>query len=301
MEKLSEEYSGICINYRRLAAGRPYSGTAHRRVRMKKLLVGRQASGFGGWIMLSACMQMINMQRPDIRIYLYNAPYIPERLLTLPFLCGVHYELTTCVDNFDYVVPHVVYDVEKVIRSSEHLCKSMLDCIRVAGVDGLVYDKITRVRPTTVAPSSPGRPYVVMPSVGATHSDSSKNWPYLRELAIRLHQDYDIIQVGMHGDPALPYSTQYYKPSYTTLSHIYSCAAFAVSLENGLSHWAGHHDKRSYTIYTGKHWCTPAHAWYPTQIPIQSRDFAVCDADTVYRVIMEHECTNKAIKPVVVL
>ena len=272
-----------------------------------KLLLARQNAGLGDWIMLTACMKMINDQRPDVNISLLASPHIGDRLLTLPLLCGVKYELTSnsLAADYDVVCPHAVYDIRKVMKTSDHLCKDMLHHIRDNGIEGLTYEPDVRVRPLTAyGQAARSRPYVVMPSVGKDHAEqfggNSKNWPYLRELAGLLHHYYDIVQVGNHGDPSLPYSVQYYEPSFTVLSHIYEGAEFAVSLENGLSHWAGHHNKRSYTIYTGKHWCTPAHAWYPTQIPVHAKDFAVLDADTVYRVIRARE-HSKANTPVAVL
>jgi hypothetical protein len=119
----------------------------------------------------------------------------------------------------------------------------------------------------------------------------------MSELAKLLSNDYAILQVGNQNDPSLPNCAMRYSDvSYELLSYLYANAAFAIAIENGLSHWAGHHDKRCYTIYTGRYWATPAHVGYPSQIPILSPK----DARAVAELILSHERNDKA-KPIVVL
>lgn len=268
----------------------------------RSLLLSRMANGFGDWIMLTAVMQMFNNARPDINLDLLVREHNPTSLLMLPALCGVRYRLVDRVtDTYDWYCPHVVYPNPRP-TDRQTLTEGMLRsiCAVSSAFDGILYDPGVRVTPMIQVPVNvPDRPYCIMPSAGRGYQVSKidpryahslpKEWEGMSRLSDLISRDYPIVQVGLRGDPALHGATMaYFDLPFESLSYLFKRAQFVVSLENGLSHWAGHHNKRCYTLYKSPIHAKPEHVWYPTQVPIFPTS-----AEQVYDTITQWEgCTG---------
>ena len=274
----------------------------------RSLLIGRIFYGFGDWIMTTAVIKMINAYRPDVSVDFIIRGWRHYDLHTLPSVCGARVRLVKEADvkpsNYTWCCPHLVYSPLYMRDQADiygyHLEEQMVWALNKTcpGLN-LPYDPMIVARPLVPYPVPvPETPYIVVPSAGnaikqikerCTPTSKPKEWDGFSELAERLAAHYPLVQVGSQVDPKLAVCTYDYRDvSYPTLSYLFLNARCVIAPENGLSHWAGHHGVRCYTLYLSSKHARPAHAIYPRQIPIESINTPL-SVDTVYGTIMKME------------
>jgi len=125
--------------------------------------------------------------------------------------------------------------------------------------------------------------------MGMAHIHLSKEWNGFEELATRMSQHVSVVQIGGPLDQELTAARyRYLSIGYEELGYILSECSFVVSIENGISHWAGHHHKRCYTIYTSPMHALPDQVGHPNQEPIMGL-YKTLSVDEVYEIIRKKE------------
>lgn len=234
------------------------------------LLLGRKFWGLGDWIMCMSVVRMINRQRPDINVH-FNVTYIPS--LMVEVLHSFNVSLTpVCMptrSNYGMIVDHLVY---RAPYTDKHLIANMLDVLNDQFKLGLQYNISQHAQYVLVPPEGLTQltDYILMSSVGASNS-AHKEWGAHRfdELAGLLKAaGIPVIQIGLKGDPLLANATErYFQLSLADLAALVKGSRYVVSLENGLSHLAGHMRHRCCTLYLHRG-TRPVHTWYPNQMAL---------------------------------
>lgn len=275
-------------------------------VQSTRLLLNRMFTGMGDWVMMTSVMRMFNASRPDIELDLLIQERHPVNLMQLPWLCGVRHRIVRDGDNPTWICPHVIYPAARP-KDDEHILEGMLkQVLRACPGVQVAYDPSLVATPLITKPVPlPSRPFVLMPSCGHgvqiakldpryVHS-LAKEWNGFNELARRLSSDYAIVQIGSHGDDPLPHSEfKYFDVPFDVLGFIVQQATYVISLENGLSHFAGQYHRPCFTLYISTQHARPPHTWYPGQVPIGCADGTEPSVDQVYATIMYHrqKCSN---------
>lgn len=278
---------------------------------MSRLLVkvgGRD--GFGDWVMLSAYLKMMNQQHPDVEIDI-SAHTVTDRYVRLPLVCGVRCRVNTPEEETSEYLKTVTWTLDGIYYEHppcppRHLIESLVICTNRQKVPQVRYDATALAHAETVKRVVvPVGPYIVMPSVGkyhrlrALHPNESrsfwewndrfkdKEWDGFNRLASRLSLSWPVVQIGEATDPPLDAAVlRYQELSFEELGYLYQNAYFAVALENGLSHWAGHQGTPCFTFYSSTYFSRPVCAYYPGQVALDGLHRKVT-ADEAYRVIME--------------
>jgi ADP-heptose:LPS heptosyltransferase len=256
---------------------------------MQRLLASRCYFGLGDWIMLQSVLKAVNRCHPDLAIDL-DVTRVPFwfQMLTISFDARVALVHDPDISAYRYVSGHVVYKSHHPAHADGrpmHLINSMLEQIQdrtglALSWDGSLANYVGKVEQIPL----PER-YVVVPSRGAANNPQ-KDWPLdkFQQLVAQLGQHIDVVQVGRGDDPVLGLATQRWTDlTPMRLQTILSNASAIVSLQNGLSHWAGHLGKPTVTLYTYTPEAMPVHAGYPNQHPLVGECLSV---DTVFQKVM---------------
>lgn len=247
---------------------------------MKRIMINRRYSGFGDWIMMASVIKMINKQRYDVEVY-FDATGVKLGSWLADYMRGTDIRAFAAINPhkgaYDAVIDHLVYDLSTI--GNKHLIEGMVDAVRAAIPNmKLEYDASCLAQykgPLTRHYPYLHDKYVLMPSVGACagRGNPTKEWGFsnFMDLAELLHKDgVTVVQLAAPGDPVLD-CLKY--PTITThgigeFHYLVTRASMVVSLENGLSHYAGHHHIPCATIYMPNGPCRPCNTVYPTQVAI---------------------------------
>lgn len=247
------------------------------------LLIRRRFHGLGDWIMAMSVIKTINMQRPDIEVYVYDN--FPETIRSVIKSFDVDVKITNSLEGFDYFVSHLIYDLNDY---ETHYIVSMLKKIESQHKLGL--DPYSYVLSTCGnVSSSIEKSIILMHSQGKQPSNRGKDWGYqnFNTLAEYLSYDYKIVQVGVSGDPILTYAESvYFDIDILTLYALMSISYIYVGNADGLSVMAGVHSIPAFILYCSydkKLFGNHIRNAYPNQHPI-IEDFTPAG---VYKQIME--------------
>jgi hypothetical protein len=253
---------------------------------MPTLLAYRDYSGLGDWIMAVAVLKMVNHQYPDMDIFIH-------RRNTTPLIRDIveHSGLRFAGwrsgrwrrDEFDHVSGHMLYaEIFRETRRGRVLERHFIEDMvltfnQYTGLD-LCYEADTFCTFTGAEePVDVPADYILMVSSGKRWMyTGGKDWRRrrFRALAERLALHLPVVQIGAAGDPPLPAARHHYLgPPLASLHFLMRRSRFFVGLDNGLSHWAGHHGFPTFTIFCGR-FEHPVHSAYPGQIPVVARDVA---------------------------
>jgi ADP-heptose:LPS heptosyltransferase len=192
--------------------------------------------------------------------------------------------------TYDWMIEHLVYPTP--LCGSTHFIQGMLNVVgNITGFCAkMSYDNLAVYQGREADVTLP-EGYIIMPSAGKPMQVSCeiKEWGYENfvKLSEMLAEHYTVIQVGLKGDRELPAATKFFKhQSFEALAKLMRHCEFAVCLENGMSHLAGHMGKRAYTIYRPNAPAKPEHVMYPKQTPMTDE---VLTPERVFEIIMEGE------------
>jgi len=223
--------------------------------------------------MMASSIKQINVGRPDIQVYVDfgNIPAdkkICEEVIRFADINATPMSGVPPAGRWS-IAQHVSYPK----RTYHHLIAEMLAHIeqQCPEIGVLPYDDSIRASyPVATAPRmSEYAGYVLMPSQGVLKTSAHKEWDGLYDLARLLRAKREIIhQVALNGDTPLKWAArQYYQLNLMQLIGLIRDSKYVVSLENGLSHLAGHMKHRCYTLY--RHAYTqPWHTRYEGQVPV---------------------------------
>jgi ADP-heptose:LPS heptosyltransferase len=242
-----------------------------------RLLLAREAFGFGDWVMTMSLVRMINRQHPEVAID-FEIAGVPRTCLEILLYsegraAPVHGARR---EEYDRVVEHVGYPFRPVPKG-RHILESMVE--RFVEQTGLPLryepDALARYRGPAPDVATPRPPFVLMPSLGKQRPfDARKEWTpgSFAELARRLARSgVAVVQVGCRGDPPLRAARQrHFDVPLPVLHALMRRASLLVALENGLSHFAGHNALPTCTLYcaAGTDLPGPAETGYPGQTPL---------------------------------
>lgn len=261
-------------------------------MKRKSLLLTRRGEGFGDWVLMMSLIKQINYQYPDIEVHIEFNGISPWFLQLLAYMDT--YAVPVCNADcraYDLCVANVIYDAP-----AEHnmfMLDSMIN--RFNRITGLsvrydnIQDKLAKyIGPIPYTAAALPKKYIIMPSVGAEtgRRNPDKEWGYdnFKELASLLYKSgFDIVQIGHSADPCISATITRSDCSLPELHALIIHSKALVSLENGLSHWSGHHKHKTFTIYRMIAPVRPCHARYENQVAITD-EFA--SADTVHNTIV---------------
>lgn len=243
---------------------------------MKSIFINRTYYGFGDWVMFGSVIKMINIQRPELDVYfnLINLPLWLVDLMACADIKAYAVLRNLEMERYDCYIRHLVY--KPAVIHQLHFIESMVTELNRVSALGIKYDP--EILMQYIGPEVKldiNRPYVVIPSMGSVNyvTSTPKEWGANGEnfdnLAVELHKHgVATVQVGCIRDIRLKNVDKCLLGSGLPVYHSAIINSDAVvSLENGLSHYAGHHRKRTYTIYRQQN-VRPCHANYPNQIPL---------------------------------
>jgi ADP-heptose:LPS heptosyltransferase len=240
-----------------------------------KILIGRTDFGLGDWIMFASLCKHVNQQYPHVQLDI-DTTSLP--LFFLQFLCYFDTRVTPvcCPNPSSYVVhiPHLVYPPPADFH--EHLLQGMIFVFnRLTGLqvkldqsrwpDQLAHyvSELTECRYT-------GRPVFIAPD-NSWHKNKEWGWGNFQKLSTALLDiGVPVVQNRMPADAELLDSRVIVRDGSTlgALLSVMRCSRAVVTLENGISHFAGHHGIRCFTIYRPQAPAKPYHASYPEQIAL---------------------------------
>jgi ADP-heptose:LPS heptosyltransferase len=213
-----------------------------------RLLLTRNYSGFGDWLMSLAVMKMVERQRPDVEIHVSFSTIgeplqsiVPEafRASNLRFRVGVPSKIHLSTGHFVYRR-----------RNSTHYIADMVEVLNERTGLGIVYEPESYPRFRYPAPRS--QQYVALVSHGKGGGGMRKDWGpgNFGRLAELLADRVDLIQIGAQGDAPLRAASERYLggPFYEAASVIAGAQLF-VGIENGLMVLAGFLGCPQATIY----------------------------------------------------
>lgn len=251
----------------------------------ERILLARKHHGIGDWILMMSLIRQINRQYPELEVHI-DMNGTPLWFAQLPIYMDVVAVMTcnTKAVNYKCIWDHVVY--RNFTTHSDHLLLSImrefnsrtglkLDTSMFTGKDPISTEHLASYRgPYPYSARALPQPYVLMPSVGAGggRRNPEKEWgaENFQALAdILRERGVNVVQIGREGDPVLNTNLYRFECTLPEMHSLVIHSAAVVSLENALSHWSGHHAKRTYTLYfTGRHPIRPCHTQYPNQVPI---------------------------------
>jgi|GEM_PF-6396176 len=251
---------------------------------MPTLLAYRDYSGLGDWIMATAVLKMVNHQYPDMEIFIHRrhtTPLIREIVEQSGLRFTGWRDGRRRPEDFHFASGHMLYaDVFRATRRGQVLERHFMeDMVRTFNRNtglALHYEPDTFCTFTgTEVAVDVADDYILMVSSGKRWVyTGGKDWRrrHFRRLAERLARHGPVVQIGAAGDPPLPAARHHYLGlPLASLHFLMRRARLFVGLDNGLSHWAGHHGFPTFTIYCGR-FEHPVHSIYPGQVPVVARD-----------------------------
>ena len=206
------------------------------------------------------------------------------RLVTHPLTAGYHGRAA-----------HVAYATRGEYHLIEHMVEHILE--QCPELDKAGWSLVTGMYSPRAAYIGPEVPYamkeryVVMPAHGVLATSSHKEWGVANFgcLAEILKCDgYVIVQVGKAGDQRLRAASDwFFQRPLADLVGLIRGSAFVVSLENGLSHLAGHLQCPCATLYLHPQLTRPVHTAYEQQMALVNSEPALLSPGKVYEQIKE--------------
>lgn len=274
----------------------------------KKLLAYRRFAGIGDWIMALSVLKMVNIQYPDIDIYLNvtakNLHTHPREWRELPKLtmeiinnCDVKIQqLVHCknlqgLNGYDYISGHMVYDKSQ----GKQFIESMVDKFNKRTGLNIRYDPNIYVKFLTIKNDKPihKRAYVLMQACTKRKHATAKWKDYgyrnMCKIVERLKRYIDVIQIGDHGDLELPIKTKYLGVDLNILHNLMINALGFVGMDGMLGVYAAHNNVRQYIIYTGKF--NMAWTKFRNRLQINGN---LCGNQAIARLITEDLCADNS-------
>jgi len=248
---------------------------------MKRLLTTRRYFGLGDWVMMQSALKAVNRCYPDLAIDL-DVTKVPLwfQLLVLNFDARVAFVRNPNPAAYDYVSGHVIYAGPRPIVDDRpiHLIDSMVR--NISKKTGLLLQWSGELASYTGYTEQHGelpKHYVLMSNKG-NPDNPRKDWAKenFEDLANKLAPDIPIVQIGRRGDTKIQAATYCgFDLSPMGIQAFINGATVVVSIENGISHWAGHLGKNTVTLYLDKGGCLPAYTGYPHQVGLTDEVISV--------------------------
>ena len=253
---------------------------------MKKLLCWRDFKGMGDWFMSLSALKMLNMQYPDIEIYIKStvrdAPlssFLQEMIekLDVDVKGFVDTKYPRSCKDFDFYSGHMVYPyrnnsrARRGISHKEHYIEGIVNTLNSETGLQIEYDPSVFANYKGEVLFQSTRNYILMPSIGRRDSKiPEKNWgcENFEELAILfLDSGKRTIQIGVHGDPLIPAASRHVMDcSIAELHSLMVYSSLLISLTNYLMCYAGAHNIKQLSIYCGGYnLIAPQRTVYPNQ------------------------------------
>ena len=262
---------------------------------MRRLLIETNLEhGMGDWVTVSAVLKMVNQQCPDVEVDISLRSYSsPAGQQYIPIICGVKARVISQPEGkYDWTIKQFM---GATLPYGQHCIISFMKYLNeyAPGLNLVYNNQVYASAIHRKAVRLPDKPFCVMPSggknMGLSNIHCSKEWAGFNELATRVVQHVPVVQVGGPSDPPLEAAIyRYLNISYPELGYILSEGSFVVAIENGISHWAGHNQKRCYTIYLSPMHALPDQVGFPEQEPIYGIGRQVT-VEEVYQLIRKKE------------
>lgn len=236
----------------------------------KKLLAYRTFSGIGDWMMALSVLKMVNIQFPDIDIYLNLKGKIVSRrrreATDLPNitnqiidnfdvkLAGKIYEtdLLKLIPDYDYVTGNMAYSK----KDDKFFVESMVDRFNKNTGLGLVYMPDINAKytgkPVEFDDHMP-KPYILIQSCSKKGSIARRWKDYgtknMQILANKLKKLFTVIQVGAFGDIELNGISNFLSPPLPRLHYLITNSLAFVGLDGMLGVFSSYHKVKHYIIY----------------------------------------------------
>jgi ADP-heptose:LPS heptosyltransferase len=248
-----------------------------KRPPINRILLARKYHAFGDWLMLATLIKHINRQYPHIVVDV-DVSNVPIQLLQ--FVAWFDIRATPVsqpnMQNYDVYFPHVVYEYAQ--RYTHHLIEDLVRVFNNGTGLNVVYDPACLAQ--YIGPGSgagltnvPGTGSIIIaPENGPTAISKPKDWGWanFERLAERLAAHMHVIQIGTNRGATLKYAGQRFaNMTLGSMLTLMRMSTAVVTLENGVSHFAGHHGIPTYTIYmpSAPH-ARPVNTNYPKQVAI---------------------------------
>jgi ADP-heptose:LPS heptosyltransferase len=245
---------------------------------INKILLARKYQAFGDWLMLATLIKHINRQYPHIIVDV-DVSSVPVQLLQ--FVAWFDIRATPVAQPdlpaYDVYFPHVVYEYHK--RYEHHLIEDLVRIFNEGSGLHVVYDPTCLAQYigpyTTKITGVPDDGFIIIaPENGPTELSKPKDWGWdnFERLAERLskHKHTQVVQIGTNNSATLKYAGQRFaNMTLGPMLKLMRMSRAVVTLENGISHFAGHHAIPAYTIYmpAAPH-ARPSNTHYPKQVAI---------------------------------
>jgi len=235
----------------------------------KTLLVYRNWSGVGDWIMAMTVLKMVNQQFPDIDIYvnlkarnyfaeIRNEPIeLPNLVKAIIKNFNVKIKGYTFLDkpenfrkDYDYISGNMTYT-----KNGINFIEGMVDGFNQNTQLKLKYDKnvFAQYSHDYAKVSIINEPYILMQSCSKRRELERNGKEYgfnnMVSIANNLSNYSRVVQLGQKGDLEIPNISIYLEvPLNLLYSLMINCIAF-VGLDGGLGVFASHHNIKQFIIY----------------------------------------------------
>ena len=237
-----------------------------------RVLLSRVRWGLGDWLLFTSLIKHVNRQRPDVEVCV-DTTRLP--IFYLQFLCYFDIRVIPVSNpnlaGYDAYIPHLVYAPPETFNA--HLLTGMTDRFNLlTGLsikieEPLKTESLAKYTAELPACYYYGRPVLV--DFDNIHHDK-RDWDM--ELARMLVQELlnrgvPVVQnrYPLGARPLAPGVMFRDGSTVGALLSVMMQTRAVVTLENGVSHLAGHHGVRCYTIYRPGAPSQPQHAYYPNQ------------------------------------
>ena len=246
-----------------------------------KILLGRTWFGFGDWMMFTSIIKHINIQYPEVAIFI-DTTSLP--VWFLQFICRFDIRvMPICYPqpaDYDIHIKHVTYSTTRI--ANEHLIESMVNHVNSQVPKEisfhLKYDKtclancIGRCVNRISVPN--GKFVIIAPENGTAETSRCKDWDltnFQRITTSLMRSGIGVVQIGsseMKTPILQPGLLSYKDIALPALLDLMQRSSTVIAMENGISHFAGHHSIRTFTIYRPMAPTKPDNVWYPGQTAV---------------------------------
>jgi len=236
----------------------------------KSLLAYRMYSGIGDWMMALSVLKMVNIQFPNIDIYLNmvgktvarrgaGPVMLPDIINQIIDSFDVKIAGKTYFNNpsdhspdYDYISGHMKYTKS----DKEFFVKSMVDNFNINTGLELVYKKGISAKyngEIATLPTDISKPYILIQSCSKRGNMSRKWKDYgalnMQKICIKLRNSFNLIQIGQKGDFEIEGISRYLSPSLSMLHALMVNSKLFVGLDGMLGVFASYHKVKQYIIY----------------------------------------------------